>query len=334
MFTTAIREGIRIVNRNWHLVIVQLFAMILSFFSFFFIVGLPVAIAFILFGLDLTEILKFDNFFSALRSSAELLQRYFAMAIVLILSLLIYISFIALLWVFVVGGTVGSLTDLILGRTDRSTLRSFFEQGRRYFIPLFLFSLLIGVIVIMIAFILGVLGGGVSAVIEYAQSQEATLALFLGIFFSLILLSAGCMMILVTLSVTVYGMADITFNGTGPIGALRETLSYIFRFPAATGFYSLLIVGYMIANLLVIFLVSPLALIPIVGSILSLPFQVFISLVQGYLGLVVLASVFYYFRETGYRVSPPEEGTDSDTSVQPVEEPAPAPAETDETVQE
>ncbi|HWR89555.1 MAG TPA: hypothetical protein VN260_04815, partial [Dissulfurispiraceae bacterium] len=278
-------------------------------------------------------ILKFDNFFSALRSSAELLQRYFAMAIVLILSLLIYISFIALLWVFVVGGTVGSLTDLILGRTDRSTLRSFFEQGRRYFIPLFLFSLLIGVIVIMIAFILGVLGGGVSAVIEYAQSQEATLALFLGIFFSLILLSAGGMMILVTLSVTVYGMAEITFNRTGPIGALRETLSYICRFPAATGFYSLLIVGYMIANILVIFLVSPLALIPIVGSILSLPFQVFISLVQGYLGLVVLASVFYYFRETGYRVSPPEEGTDSDTSDQPVEEPAPAPAETDETVQ-
>ncbi|MCK7513038.1 MAG: hypothetical protein MZV70_59445 [Desulfobacterales bacterium] len=158
--------------------IVQLFAMILSFFSFFFIVGLPVAVAFILFGLDLTEILKFDNFFSALRSSAGAAPALFrhghcADPEPAHLHLLHRPSL-----VFVVGGTVGTLTELILGRIERSTLRSFFEQGRRCFIPLFLFSLLIGVLVVLIAFILGVLGGGVSAVIEYAQSQEATLALF------------------------------------------------------------------------------------------------------------------------------------------------------------
>ncbi|MCK7513037.1 MAG: hypothetical protein MZV70_59440 [Desulfobacterales bacterium] len=144
------------------------------------------------------------------------------------------------------------------------------------------------------------------------------------------------MMILVTLSVTIYGMADITFNGTGPIGALRETASYLYRFPGALRFYSLLIVGYMIANILVIFLVSPcidtdrrrIHPFPAIPGPRHLPGAGIPRTGRALIGLLLFPP------DRVSRQSTLEEGTDSDSSVPTVEEPAPAPAETDETAQE
>jgi hypothetical protein len=314
MFIPVIKAGINTVHKNWQLILIQLISMIIICMSFFIIVGLPIATAFIMFGLDFTEILKLKDIVSAFKWSAELLSKYFAMAVVIILSLLLYIAFIAVLWVFTISGTVGVIAKSILNEINRFTLKTFFAEGRRMFLSVFVFSAIIGFLFIALAFILGILGGVALSIIDLAKTQEAALGIFLGVFFSLILLTAGILLILITLSITVYGIAYMTFNKLKPLKALMATVKYLYSTPSSIGFYSILLIGYMVIGFIVILIGSPFTLIPVVGPILSLPYQLIAYAIQGYVSLIMLSSVFHYYYGTGYSSIRPWSIGDSDTS--------------------
>ncbi len=333
-YIETIKEGISTVHKNWQLILIQFASMFLSCVSFFLIVGLPIAIAFVMFGLDLTEILRLKDVVSAFKGSAELLHKYFGMAMIVILSLIIYITFIVILWIFTVAGVIGVIADTILKGYHKFTLGYFFAEGRRLFFPVLIFSTIIGAVFITLAFVLGILGGGASTIIDMAKAQEATLGLFLGVFFSLVLLSAGFILILITLSVTIYGVADMVFNGSKPLTALKETVRYLYAKPAAIGFYSVLLLGYMLAGFIVILVGTPFALIPIVGSLLAIPYQFVTYVIQGYISLIMLSSIFHYYYSTGYAAIHPQSTGDSGTSQAPESGQAPPPEETEEHQQE
>jgi hypothetical protein len=333
-YISTIKEGIHTVHKNWQLIIVQFTSMLLSCISFFTIVGMPIAIAFIMFGLDLTEILRLKDLASAFKGSAELLSKYFAMAIVVILSLLIYLAFIVVLWVFTISGTIGVLKNSILNTGYRFNLRAFLAEGRGFFFPVFFFSAIIGLIFITLAFMLGLLGGGASTIIEMAKTREATLALFLGVFFSLVILSIGVFLIIVTLSITTYGIAHLAFHRSRAWETIKETAKYIYSRPSSIGFYAVLLLGYMMVGFLVILIGSPFTLIPIIGPILSLPYQLITYVIQGYVSLIILSSIFRYYYKTGYSSLSPESIEGSDTSRMIEDEQAPAPEEKVENQQE
>ena len=313
-YIATIKEGISTVHRNWQLILVQFASMFLSCLSFFVIVGIPIAVAFVMFGLDLTEILRLKDVVSAFKGSAGLLHRYFGMALIIIISLLVYLAFIVVLWIFTVAGIVGMLAEAVAHGQRPFSIGDFFREGKRLFFPVFLFSIIIAIIFISLAFVLGILGGGASAIIDMAKSQEATLGLFLGVFFSLVLLSAGLVMILLTLSVTIYGIADMVFNRSKPLSALKDTVRYLYSRPAAIGFYGVLLLGYMVAGFIVILVGTPLALIPIVGSLLAIPYQFVTYIIQGYVSLIMLSSIFHYYYKTRYVPTLPLSTGDQDTS--------------------
>lgn len=295
---SAIKEGINTVNKNWHLLVVQLVTLVLSGMSFFIIVGMPIAIAFILFGLDLTEILRLKDLVSVFRGSAELLNKYFAMALIILFSLLIYLSFVLVVWVYALGGTIAILAGSILKEIDKFSLKIFFSEGKRLFFSLAMFSSFIGFLFIAIAFFLGLLVGGASSVIDIAKSYEATLGLFISFFCSLLLMSAGIALILPTLSVAAYGVAHIAFYKSRFLTAIKEAAKYLYSRPSAVGFYTVLLFGYMVIGFIVILIGAPLTFIPLIGPLLALPYQLIIYIVQGYLSLVMLASIFHYYKDT------------------------------------
>ncbi|OGW20400.1 MAG: hypothetical protein A2077_04810 [Nitrospirae bacterium GWC2_46_6] len=333
-YIAVIKEAVHTVHKNWQLVVIQFAAMLLSCISFFAIVGIPIAVAFVMFGLDFTEILRFTDVISAFKGSAEFLGKYFGMALVVILSLIIYIAFIVLLWIFTVSGAIGILSKSMMDEGHRFTVKSFFAEGRRLFFPVLLFSSLVSIIFVTLAFILGILGGTASAVIEMAKTQEVTLALFLGVFFSLVLISAGLFLIMVTLSITVYGIAFTAFDGLKPFNALKETVKYLYSTPSSIAFYVILLIGYTLAGFIVVLIGTPLTLIPIIGPILSLPYQIVTYAVQGYVSLIMLSSVFHFYYKTR-QVSPPlQSSLDSDASPNIEGGQPPLPVETDPTRQE
>jgi hypothetical protein len=332
-YLSTIKEGIRTVHKNWQLIIVQFISTVLSFIGFFVIVGVPIATAFIIFGLDLTEILRFKDIASAFKGSAELLQKYFAMAIIVMLSIFLYIAFIVLLWTFTISGTIGILKNTIINPAHRFSTKTFLSEGKVFFLPVFLFSVIIVIAFIALAFMLGLLGGAASAITEMAKAQEATLALFLGVFFSLFILSVGIFLIIAMLSITIYGIAHLAFTRLKTIETIKETIKYIYSKPSAVGFYAFLFFGYITALFLVILIGTPFTLIPIIGPILSIPYQIIASAIQVYLSLIMLSAIFHYYYRTGYSLPSPESIEGSGTSRIIEEGQAPAPERTDESQQ-
>lgn len=303
-YTSIIKEGISIVNHCWQLALLHLLSAILSFISFFLIVGIPISIAFVIFGLDLTEILRSKDLTEALQGSLGLIKKYFAMAVVIITSLLVYFTIIFALWLFTIAGSFGTIAKIISGEISKYTSKVFFAQGKKLFFPIFGFSALIGIILLILAFLLGILGGGISSIIEIAKRQEAVLALFLGIFFSAIIFITGLFLIFIILSLTVYGVANIVFNKISPLTAFKQTIKYIHTNPSAIGFYSILLGGSIMTIFIVLLLGSPVVLIPFLGPILSPLYQMASTLIQAYINLVVFASAFLYYYKTGYTPPP------------------------------
>ncbi len=308
-YAEAIQSGLKTINRNWQLVLIQVGAMFASFIGFFIIVGIPLAIAFIIFGLDLTELSRIEDIFRSFREPSEILSKYFALVILVLTSLLLYITIVLAVGIYLFGGSIGVISLSLSGRSEKFQLKEFFSEGRRLFFPLVGFTSLIGLILLFVAFVLGLLGGLVSAIVSVAKEQEATLALFLGIFFSLILSVIGLALLLGTLSVTVYGSAVMAMKGAGPVRSLKEAVRYISGHADAFYLYCLVFVGYLFIIFIVASLSYPIGLIPLIGSLMALMYQLAAYVVQSYFGLVMIAAIFCYYYSSMPEIPPLEESS-------------------------
>ena len=340
-YSEAIKSGFRLVNSRWQLVAVQAGMMLFNCVAFFVMVGIPLGIAFIIFGLDLTGLTEMKDFIGVFRNPAELISKYFGLVMIVVSSFLFYILMVTTLGLYVFSGSIGIIGRSILDPSFKFGMRAFFAEARKYFFPLMWYSLVAGLVFIIIAFVLGLFGGGIAAVVSTAKAQDSTLALFLGIFFSLILILIGICLILGALAVTVYGIAVVFFRGEGAMRSFKGGFKFVWDHQNAFWLYAILLMGYVIMSFIVMLIVYPFNLIPIIGTIISIPFQIVSYVIQGYLGLVIIAIVFnYYFEMEGKKTllppvdipAEPTPGSSSgpeDISPAPAPEPGPTPPETE-----
>lgn len=297
-FIEAVKDGFRLVHRNWQLVLVQFGMVIVSSIGFFVIVGIPLAIAFIIFGVDLTGFTDVKDIFRTIKEPSDVISRYLGLILIVIASLLLYIIMVAMLGIYVFGGSIGVIGKSLMERYLKFSMYTFFIEAKRLFLRLLGFTCIIGIIVIAVAFILGVIGGGVATLVSFAQSQDSTLALFLGTFFSLILIIISIIIILGILSVTLYGIAALSLKDTGALKSFWEAIHYLIRHPAAFWLYTILFAGYILASFFLILLSYSFILIPVIGTILSFPYQLISYAFQTYLGLAVIAAILSYYYST------------------------------------
>ncbi|MDX9715447.1 MAG: hypothetical protein RBT37_08470 [Dissulfurispiraceae bacterium] len=301
-FRIILMEAFRIVNRNWQLVFVQLASLFISFISFFVIVGTPIAVAFIIFGLDLTDMLKQQDIAEAIKGSAALFSKYFGIALVILLSLVFYLVFNIMLWIFTIGGTVGIIKDYVVGGIKQFSLKQFYWDGRKFFISMLIFTTVIGLIFTVIAFLLGLMGSSAYSISNSAADSGSKMLIFLSTFLYLLLISAGILLIVVSMALIVFGIANIVFNRMKAVETIKATTSYLYENPFAILFYGLLIFGYASVVFLAVLIGSSFTAIPFIGTIMTFPYQITLYMVQAYMNLVMFAAVFIYFRETGYEM--------------------------------
>ncbi len=301
----AIRDGIRIVNRNWQLVLLQLGMVFISSIGLIIIVGIPLAIAFIIFGVDLTEMADVRDILKLIRGSSEMVSKYLGLLLAVLACVLLYLLFVILLGMYVFSGSVGIIGRSIRDSEARFHLRTFFEEARKHFFRLLAFTSLIGVVFIVVAFVLGILGGGIAALVSYAKSQDSPLVLFFGAFFSLTLLIIGAILILGILATTLYGVALVSFRETGPLKSFQGAWQFLLAHPHAFWLYVILFFGYLIASFLVVLFSYPFSLIPIVGGFFSFPYQLISSAFETYLGLIIIATTLNYYFVTEIRTEAP-----------------------------
>jgi hypothetical protein len=289
----AIKEGFRLVNRVWQLVLVQLSMVFISGIGFFVFVGIPLAVAFILFSIDLTGITEKD-IFQLLKEPSEIISKYFGIVLFVIFGLLAVITFS----IYVFGGSVGVIGRALENKTLKFSMHLFFAEAKRLFLPMLSFTTLVGIILIAVAFVFGVLGGGVVALISFAKSQDSTLALFLSLFFSLILVLLLLTLFLGILSITIYGTAVLSIKGIGSLKSLKDAFQYIMKRPQAFWLYLILFGGYILISFILVLLGYPFKLIPVIGAVLSFPYQLISYVFQTYVGLAIIATIFTYYYST------------------------------------
>ncbi len=297
-YIEAIKDGFGLVHRNWQLVLIQIGMVLVSSIGFFIVVGIPLAVAFIIFGIDLTGLTNAKDILSILKEPFDLVSRYLGLFLLVIASFLLYIIMVAMLGIYVFGGSIGVIGRAIKDRYLKFSMRIFFDEAKRLFPRVLGFTAVIGIIVIAAAFVLGTLGGGVKSLVSFAQSQVSTLSLFLGTFFSLILIIILSIFILGILSVTLYGVASLFFKNTGSLKSLWEAMHYLAKHPSAFWLYTILWVGYVLISFFLILLSHSFIFIPLIGPILSFPYQLISYIFQTYLGLAVIATVLTYYYST------------------------------------
>lgn len=296
-FNEAIKTGFHIINRRMQLVGVQAVLMIINCVSFFVVVGIPLGIAFVIFGLDLTGLTQAKDILTMFSSPSEFIAKYLWLVLMVVTSILLYFLFVTTLGLYVFSGSAGIVGRSVLEPSAPFSMKRFFSEARQFFFPLLWYTCLIGLIFLAIAFLLGLFGGGIAAVVSAARSQDSTLALFLGIFFSLVLALAALSLLLAILAVTVYGIAVLFFKREGSWQAVKDACSFLWNHQPAFWLYTLLFLGYIVVSFFAMLISYPFHLIPIIGTIVSFPLQLISYMVQGYLGLVVLGVVFTYYYE-------------------------------------
>jgi hypothetical protein len=303
-YSQAIRSGFRLINSRWQLVAVQAGLMLFNCIAFFVMVGIPLGIAFVVFGLDLTGLARMKDVFGMLRNPTELLSKYLGLVLIVLTSLLFYVLLVTTLGLYVFGGSVGVIGRSILEPDLKFSMRGFLDEAKKLFLPIMWYSLVAGIAFILVAFILGLLGGGIAAVVSAAKSQDSTLALFLGIFLSLVLLLIGVSLVFAAIAVTVYGIAALFFKGQGAMKSFRDGFRFVWDHQSAFWLYAILLIAYIVVSFLVMLIVYPFNLIPIIGTIISIPFQLLSYVIQGYLGLAIIAIVFAYYHELEIKRTP------------------------------
>ncbi|MBI5101677.1 MAG: hypothetical protein HZB33_07590 [Nitrospirae bacterium] len=341
IYSDAIRDGFRLVNSRWQLIVVQTVMMLFNCIGFFIIVGIPLGVAFIIFGLDLTGLSQMNDVLALLKNPAEILSKYFGLILMVVACLLFYILMVSTAGLYVFGGSVGVLGRAVQDPSQKFSMRDFFADGRRLFFPMMWYSVVAGIVFLIITFGLGIFGGGIAAIVSAAKGQDSTLALFLGIFFSMVLALTGLCLILGALAVTVYGIAVLYYRRDGAVRSFTSALRFLRAHPQAFWLYVVLLSGYIMVSFLVMLIVYPFYLIPILGTLISFPFHI----AQSYLGLIILTVVLNYYytlemkgagpgreQEEGPAVMP-DEGSMSpaDTSPSPADTPGPVPHPKDDT---
>lgn len=293
--TDAIKSGFDIINKQWQLVAVQVVMWMVNVLFLLLLVGIPLIIALILLGIDLTALAAGNNISGLFQHPAELFKKYLGLVLVVITAIFVYVVLATTLWIYIYGGTAGIIGKTLLEPSLRFSMRAFFSEAKKLFFPLMWYFGIVGLVFIVIAFIIGLFGGGTAILVAMAKARDSTLALFLGVFFSLVVIIASMGMLITALAVTKYGVASLYFKNQGAVKSFGDGITFLWNKQKAFWLYLLLLAGYLLASILMAFIFYPFRMIPVIGTILSLPLQIMSSIVQGYLGLVFMAALFAYF---------------------------------------
>jgi len=323
-FWDSVKEGVTLVNRNWQLVLIRVVASLITFIGFFIIVGIPFAIAVIAVGVNLLAA-RPEAFLEGLKDI--LLKGYLGIALLLVMGILIYLIFAVTLWVYVLAGSFGVLGANLKNPAHAFKLSGFFSEGKRLFWPFTRFYTIIGLFVILVFLLLGLAGGVAVVALGLPRESLPLVALYLVGVFSIIMFLA--------FEFSVFGAGIIVLESRGAWEsvkggwicrrirkeilkwcaaweAVKKGWSFLAAHPRAFWGYGLLLFSYFFVSLFLLVLAYPFSLIPIIGSLIMLPYQIMVSAVQRYLGLVLAGTAFsYYFRSTGPGIpegAPAQEG--------------------------
>lgn len=319
----TIKEGFGLIHRNWQLIVIQLAASVVGCVGFFVIVGIPLAITLIMLGIDLAELGNIKDMLGMLKEPSGLISRYRGLIVVLAASLIVYLLSVSIIWLYCLGGSAGLIRTSIKEPSVGFSMKGFLLEGKRLFLPLAGYMLGVGLMFAGALFLWGALGG-LAVFVPHLLGLYGLLGVFMKVLFTLSVMFFGFIFILGLMALSIEGLVVLVFEGTGMRDSLKKGYDCLKERPETLGLYTLFIVGYFLIYFLLALIGFPFKYIPVIGTLLTLPFQLLSYLLQGYLCLAMLASSFAYYVSTFGR-SIAEEGISPEGG--PGQGPLPGPSE-------
>lgn len=295
-YREAIKNGIKAVNKNHQLLLIQTGALILAFFLFILIVGVPAIIIFTKAGFELPEE-GFRDFLKSILNQG--FKTYLSIFITIMLSLLIYILIASFIVIYSIAGSSGILMSYITGKGGYSW-GLFHTYGKRFF-KRFLFLSLAGLVsLLLLSFIAGLLSGLTKAVPVSSLIDENFLKDFITNFFNLLSVFLSLGMVIFFMAIFTYAAGLLLLkepssrtSASAVLEVLKEAWVFIIKKPESLLFYGLLSLGAIMLTLF----------FGIIGTIFKGPggfilYQLTLSVIQIYINLSVISCAFVYLKES------------------------------------
>lgn len=303
-FFTCINDGLKTVHKNYQLLFIHFLFLFVSFFGLFFILSIPLGILFVIFGIDLTDILK-GSFIEILLSSINIMKKFLIFAIIFIISLLIYAILIVSLWVYIFSGTIGVMCQY-LQEGKVFNLKNFHKYGKKFFWKTGFFALFSVLIFICLTFIFGFISEISSKIVNFLNHYSHTLSVFFNVFIYLSMLLTGIMVFILWITSTLFGFFGIFIKNLTVRETIKESRKLIISYPQSLGRAALLFVIYILTGGLILSFASLLAIIPHIGTILLAAYQFITQFAHVYISMVVFAAFLSYYIKLDASVSKPE----------------------------
>lgn len=303
----SIKSGFSAINRQWQLVIAQFILSLIGCVGFFVIVGIPLIAVVIALGLDVTEITKLKDFLSEVESPIELLKTYLSIGLVLITAITLYALLAFSLWIYGLGGSAGIIASAIRDKGYMFSTRAFMAEAKRHFYHLLGYTTLVGAVLLLVFFVLGIIGGGFVVISSFFGDNF--LGKVLSVMSMIVLAISAFGLMFISMAVILFGAGLRGFEDIGVVETLKRTLSYFRAKPSVIGLFVLMFLGYIVIYASFGTLAILLGFIPVIGQIVLLPYQLFMYALQGYLNLIILASLMSHYWATQApkdSISPPD----------------------------
>ena len=278
-----LKEGFRITNRNWPLVLIHLGGLFLLLFVLFFSFFLPLLIS----G-SFTLLSDFD--WEDFLEDPFLFQGAPLLLLLIVPFLFLGLTLLNGFYIFVAGGVKGVYKEDLLQENSQSfTFSRFIQNGKVYFWRIAGLWALLGLIIFPLLILFGIFGGVVVWMMKIGDVE----------YYSLIFM--GILIIFSTLLFTLYFSYSnilLVMEDEGAGGAMRRGLQFLKdHFGPAAGLYLVLVLIHFGISALFTGIQFPFNFIPVVGTLVSLfllPIQTLLSI---YLSLFFTAAMMVFYRD-------------------------------------
>jgi hypothetical protein len=291
-----IGRGFRLVHRNWQLVLIHAVMLVINVAGFLIFVGIPLIAGIAALGLDAAKLGELEGFLENIGNPFDLISEYVGLFLVILLGIFVYITFVLVVWVYVLGGSAGVLGRAIKDPSSGFSMKRFFSEGRRLFFPLMGYMTVVGLILIGISILLGLLAFIAILLAKAIGPGDASIGFFFRVLFTLGIAALTTMTFFLVFALSAVGSAPLVLEGTGPMVSLDRGFKHLKNYPGCLWLLGMLILGYTGIQLVIGVIGYGIQFAD--GLLLSLPYQIFANIFQGYLSLIFVAAVLVHFHIT------------------------------------
>ena len=127
MIIESIKEGFALTNKNLQVTVIRVVSAIISFITLIFSLVIPLIAAMIYLGLDIASAQHMWPFL--LQNPFAFVSRYLGVIMLFGFSLICYLSFVSMLFIYVLSGSVGVLRNAAVNLNFTFRLSTFFMEA-------------------------------------------------------------------------------------------------------------------------------------------------------------------------------------------------------------